>query len=95
MICFMAVVSVIVRPQRPVVLVRICMHGWGPFKFGVIPDEEEQQVVGDVKRGELGRIPFLFRLFLGALLILALAPFLFRLPLCGRFAALSGYHYCL
>ena len=58
-------------------------------------DEGEQPVVGDVKRGELGRIPFLFRLFLGALLALALASFLFRLALCGSFAALSSYHYCL
>ena len=60
MICFMVVVSMIVTPQQPVALVWICPHGWGPFKLGVIPDEGEQPVVGDVKRGELGRIPFLF-----------------------------------
>ena len=58
MICLMLVVSVIVTPQRPVALVQICPHGWGPFKLRVIPDEREQPVVGDVKRGELGRIPF-------------------------------------
>ena len=60
MICFMVVVFVIVTPQRPVALVRICPHGWGPFKLGVISDEGEQPVIGDVKRGELGMIPFLF-----------------------------------
>ena len=60
MVCFMVVVSMIVTPQRPVALVRIFPHGWGPFKLGVIPDEGEQPVVGDVKRAELGRIPFLF-----------------------------------
>ena len=91
----MVAVSVIVTPQRPVALVRIFPHGWGPFKLEVIPDKGEQPVVGDVKRGELGGIPFLFRLFLGALLTLALAPFLFNLGLCGSFATLSGYHYCL
>ena len=60
MICFMVVVSVIVTPLRPIALVRTCPHGWGLFKLGVIPDEGEQPVIGDVKRGELGRIPFLF-----------------------------------
>ena len=60
MICFMVVVSVIVTPQRPVTLVRICPHWWVPFKLGVIQDEGEQPVVGDVKRGELGRILFRF-----------------------------------
>ena len=61
----------------------------------MIPDEGEQSVVGDVKRGELGRIHFLLRLFLGVLLALALASFLFRLDLCGIFSALGNYHYCL
>ena len=56
----MVVVSVIVTPQRPDALVRTCPHKRGPFELGVIPDEGEQPVVGDVKRGELGRIPFLF-----------------------------------
>ena len=60
MICFMVVVSLIVTPQQPVVLVRTCPHGWGLLKLGVIPNEGEQSVVGDVKRGELGRIPFSF-----------------------------------
>ena len=55
----MIVVLVIVTPQRPVALVRTCPHGRGPFELGVIPDEGEQSVVGDVKRDELGRIPFL------------------------------------
>ena len=50
----MVVVPVIITPQRPVALVRICPHGWGPFKLGVIPDKGEQPIVGDVKRGELG-----------------------------------------
>ena len=56
----MVVVPVIVTPQRPVALVRTCPHGRGLFELGVISDEGEQSVVGDVKRGELGRIPFLF-----------------------------------
>ena len=53
----------------------------------MIPDKGEQPVVGDVKRGELRGIPFLFWMFLGALLALILASFLFRLALCGSFAA--------
>ena len=36
MICFMVVVPMIVTPQRPIALVRIFPHGWGPFKLGVI-----------------------------------------------------------
>ena len=60
MICFMAVVPVIVAPQRPVMLVQVCPHGRRPLKLGVIPDEGELSVVGDVKGGELRRIPFLF-----------------------------------
>ena len=60
MICFMVMVPMIVKPQRSVALVQICPHGWGPFKLGVIPYEGEQPVVGDVKRGELGGIPFIF-----------------------------------
>ena len=95
MICFMVVVSVVVTPQRPIALVRICPHGRGPFKIGVVSDEGEQPVRGDVEGGELGRFPFLFRLFLGALLTLALTSFLFRVALCGRFAALGSYHHCL
>ena len=104
MICFMVVVLVMFTPQRPIALVRIFLHGWGPFKLGVIPDEGEQPVVGDVKRGELGGgggggggggIFFLFWLFLGALLALILTSFLFRLALCGSFAALGSYHYHL
>ena len=54
MIYFMVVVLVMFTPQRPVALVRIFLHRWGPFKLGVIPDEGEQPIVGDVKRGELG-----------------------------------------
>ena len=44
---------------------------------------------------ELGRFPFLFGLFLGAVLTLALASLLFELALCGSFAALGSYHHCL
>ena len=69
----------VVTPQRPIALVRICPHGPGPFKIGVVPDEGEQPIIGDVEGGELGRFPFLFWLFLGALLTLALASFLFGL----------------
>ena len=69
--------------------------GGGPFKVGVVPDEGEQPVIGDVEGGELGRFPFLVWLFLGTLLTLALAPFLFGVALCARFAALGGYHHCL
>ena len=95
MICFMAVVSVVVTPQRPIALVRICPHRWGPFKIRVVPDEGEQPVIGDVEGSELGRFPFLFWLFLGALLTFALTSFLFEVALCGRFAALGSYHHCL
>ena len=91
----MAVVFVIVTPQRTVALVWTCLHGRGPFELRVISDEGEQSVVGDVKRGELGRIPFLFLFFLGELLALALVPFLFKLALRGCFTALGSYHYCL
>ena len=89
MICFTVVVPVVVIPQRPVALVRICPHGWGPFKLRVVPDEEEQSVI------ELGRYPFLFLLLLGAFLALALASLLFKLALCGGFASLGSYHHCL
>ena len=95
MICFMVVVPVIVTHQQTIALVRIYPHEWGPFEHGVIPDEGEQPVVGDVKRGELGGISFLLWLFLGALLALILTSFLFRLALCGSFAALGSYHYRL
>ena len=60
MIRFMVVVPVVVTPQRPVALVQVCPHGRRPLKLGVIPDEGKQPVVGDVKGGELGKIPFLF-----------------------------------
>ena len=70
MICFMAVVPMVVTPERPITLVRICSHGRGPFKIGVVPDEGEQPVIGDVEEGELGRFPFLFWMFLGVLLTL-------------------------
>ena len=95
MICFMVMVPVVVTPQRPIALVRICLHGRGPFKIGVVLDEGEQPVIGDVEGGELGRFPFLFLSFLGALLTLALASFLFGLALCGSFAALGSYHHFL
>ena len=85
MICFMAVVSVAV----------ICPHGRGPFKIGEVSDEGEQPVIGDVEGDELGRFPFLFWLFLGVLLTLALTSFLFGVALCGRFSALGSYHHCL
>ena len=61
----------------------------------MIPSEGKQPVVRDVKRGELGRIPFIFGLFLGVLLALALASFLFGLALCGSFTTLGSYHYFL
>ena len=51
MICFMAVVSVVVTSQRPIALIRICPHGQGPFKIGVVFDEGEQPVIGDVEGG--------------------------------------------
>ena len=95
MFCFMVVVSVVVTPQKPIALVRISQHGRGPFKIGVVPYEGEQPVVGDVEGGELGTFPFLFLLFLGALLTLARASFLFGLALCGSFAALGSYHHYL
>ena len=60
MICFMAVVSVVVTSQRPIALIRICPHGQGPFKIGVVFDEGEQPVIGDVEGAELGRFPFFF-----------------------------------
>ena len=70
-------------------------HGRGPFKIEVVPDEEEKPVIGDVEGGELERFLFLFWMFLGALLTLTLASFLFGLALCGSFAALGSYHHCL
>ena len=60
MVCFMAVVPMVVTPQRLTALVRICPHRRGPFKIGVVLDEGEQPVVGDVAGGELRRFPFLF-----------------------------------
>ena len=62
MICFMVVVPVVVTPQRPITLFGIFPYGRGPIKvgFGVVPDEGEQSVIGDVEGGELGRFPFLF-----------------------------------
>ena len=69
MICFMVVVSVVVTPQRPIALVRICLHGRGPFKIRVVSDGGKHPVIGVVEGGELGRFPFLFWLFLGALLL--------------------------
>ena len=95
MICFMVMVPVVVTPQRPITLVRICPHGWGLFKIGVVPDEGEQPVIEDVEGGELGRFPFLSWLLLGALLTLALASFMFGLALYGSFAALGSYHHYL
>ena len=49
MICFMVGVPVVVTPQRLIALVRIFTHGRGPFKIGVVPDEEEKSVIGDVE----------------------------------------------
>ena len=95
MICFMIVVLVVLSPQRLIALVWICLHGRGPFKIRVVPDEAQQSVIEDVEGGELGRFPFHFLLFLGALLTLALTSFLFGLALCCSFAALSGYHHYL
>ena len=60
MIFFMVVVPVLVTPQRLIVLVRIYPHGQGPFKIGVVPDEGELPIIGDVEGGELGRFLFLF-----------------------------------
>ena len=95
MICFMVVVSVVVAPQRPIALVQIRPHGRGPFKIRVVSDEGKQSVIGDVKGGELRRFPFLFQIFLGAPLTLALTSSLFGMALCGRFATLGSYHHCL
>ena len=56
----------------------------------MIPDEGKQLVVGDVKGGEIGRISFLFGLFLGTLLALALASLQLEPILCScRSASLS------
>ena len=95
MICFMVVVPVVVTPQRPIALVQIFPHRRGPFKILVVPDEGEQPVIRDVEGGELGRFHFLFWLFLGALLTLALASFLFELDFCCKFIALGSYYHCL
>ena len=95
MICFVAMVFVIVAPQRLIALVRIRSHGRGPFKIEVVSDEGKHPFIGDVEGGELGRLPFLFWLFLWAPLTLVLTSFLFGVTLCGRFAALGSYHHCL
>ena len=60
MICFMAMVPMVVTPQRLIALVRICPHRQGQFKIKVVSDEGEQPVIGDVEGGELRRFPFLF-----------------------------------
>ena len=95
LIHFMAIIPVIVTSQCSVTLVRTYPHGRRPFELMVIPDEGEQPVVRDVKRGELGRIPFSFGLLLGALFALALASFLFGLAFCHSFTTLGSYNYCL
>ena len=87
MICFMAVVPMIITPQRPVALVRICPHGWGPFKLGVISDKGEQSIVGDVRRGELGGgDPFSFLAILGGVFGPYFDFLSVRLALCASFA---------
>ena len=95
MICFMVVVSMVVAPHRSIALVRIRPHRRGPFKIEVVSNDGKQPVIGDVEGGELGRFPFLFRMFLGGPLTLALTSFLFEVALCGRFAALGSYHHYL
>ena len=61
----------------------------------MVPDEGKEPVIRDVEKGELRRIPLFVSLFLGALLILVLASFLFGWALSGFFAVLNSYHYCL
>ena len=48
-----------------------------------------------LRRVNWGGSLFFSDCLLGALLILVLASFLFRLALSGFLAGLSGYHYCL
>ena len=90
MICFTAMVFVIVAPQRLIALIQIRL-----FKIRVVSDEGKKPVIGDVEGGELRRLYFLFRLFLGMPLTLSQTSFLFGVALCGRFAALGSYHHCL
>ena len=56
----MPVVTVVVTPQRLVVLCGIRLNGCGPFKVGMIPDERKEAVIRDVHRGKLQRFPLSF-----------------------------------
>ena len=61
----------------------------------MVPDEREEPIIRDVEKGELGRVPLFFLLFLGTLVILVLAFFLFEFALSGFLAGMSSYRYCL
>ena len=54
------VVPVVVTPQRLVALCGIRLNGCGPFKFGMIPDEQKEPIIRDVQRGKLRRFPISF-----------------------------------
>ena len=92
----------VVTPQRPVALVRVCLHERRLLKLGMIPDEGKQSVVGDVKGGELGRILFFFMTALGGSFcpcsgfLSAQVDSLWRLcrsmPLSSPFARQLGYY---
>ena len=73
-------------------MVRTYPHRWGPFEVGEVPDDGQEQVIGDVESSELGGILPLLGLPIGALLALALAAFLFGRALSSRLAALGGNH---
>ena len=85
----------VITPQRSIALLGIRPNWWRPDKVRVIPDEGEESVVGDVQWGKLRRFPLPFLLFSGALMVISLAPLLFRLPLLGRLDILGGNHHCL
>ena len=83
----------IITPQRLVALCGILLNGRGPFEVRVIPDEREESIIRDIRRGELRGLPHFLRL--GVFLVFILAPFVLKLSLGGRLGALSCDHYCL
>ena len=51
-----------------------------------------EPVIGDVESSEMGGVPLLLGLSVGALLALTLVAFLFGRALGGRLVVLGGYH---
>ena len=88
----MAMVPVIIAPQRSVVLVRFCPHWRGPLEAGDIADKGQEPVIVNVESSEMGGIFLLLGMPVWELLALALTAFLFGRTLDGRLSVLGGYH---